>query len=287
MASTHRVYGLSVSSDLELPGLGALPPASTPADITLRTGDLSGLPPASESCSAIPEGVLLSYPWLGRVLIRSGEEMIADLAPGADPDWILACLLGPALGAALAQRGELVLHASAVVHRGEAIAFAGPQGSGKSTLAASLVELGLELLTDDLLVVSGADVVRGPGELRLWPESAVALGHDINQLDRLAGSTEKRMLPAAGTAEERVPLRRLHLLGWGARFRSAPVSARDAAVGIVAETYLGFMLDRAAQARNFRQSVALARSTQVHRLRRPRDLAALRPMARRLLASLA
>ena len=52
----------------------------------------------------------------------------------------------------LSRREPLVLHASAILFDGRAIAFIGTSGQGKSTLAASHSQLGYSLISDDYLV---------------------------------------------------------------------------------------------------------------------------------------
>lgn len=88
-------------------------------------------------------------------------------------------LLGRVLSLALHAQGDLSLHASAVVHRGRALAFLGANGWGKSTLALSLVAAGAPMLTDDTLRVRlETTVTATPGlrSARLWDDSANALG---------------------------------------------------------------------------------------------------------------
>ncbi len=76
----------------------------------------------------------------------------------------------------LAERGDLVIHASAVDTGAGAVLFAGPSGRGKSTTVAALARAGLPTLAEDGLVVelggerplawAGARGIRlkGPGE---------------------------------------------------------------------------------------------------------------------------
>ena len=76
----------------------------------------------------------------------------------------------------LAERGDLVIHASAVDTDAGAVLFAGPSGRGKSTTVAALARAGLPTLAEDGLVVevggdgplawAGARGIRlkGPGE---------------------------------------------------------------------------------------------------------------------------
>lgn len=86
-------------------------------------------------------------------------------------DQIVPMLLGDA--------AHLVVHASAVVAEGGAVAFLGPSGSGKSTLAAALSRHGCALVTDDCLVVDlerrPAHVIPTYAGLRLWPDALKAL----------------------------------------------------------------------------------------------------------------
>ncbi|MRR12527.1 hypothetical protein EG835_08705, partial [bacterium] len=77
---------------------------------------------------------------------RSGQGTLGSLA------------LRRALPFALALRGHVVLHASAVEAGGGAVAFVGESGIGKSTLARELGALGCRVLSDDLLRVEP----RGP-----------------------------------------------------------------------------------------------------------------------------
>ena len=66
-------------------------------------------------------------------------------------------LLGPGLVVALAARGILCLHASAVTASRGAVAFVGESGRGKSTLAARLQRHGFGRLADDVLPLEVAD----------------------------------------------------------------------------------------------------------------------------------
>ncbi|MBI3403220.1 MAG: hypothetical protein HY048_17550 [Acidobacteria bacterium] len=86
-------------------------------------------------------------------------------------DQVVPMLLGDA--------DHLVVHASAVVAGGGAVAFIGPSGSGKSTLAGALARHGCALVTDDCLVVDlgrrPAHVIPTYAGLRLWPDVLRAL----------------------------------------------------------------------------------------------------------------
>jgi hypothetical protein len=75
----------------------------------------------------------------------------------------------------LTLRGATVLHASAVMVDGTALAFVGQSGRGKSTLAALMCLDGAELVTDDVLTVDPGPPVTclgGASELRLREAAA-------------------------------------------------------------------------------------------------------------------
>jgi hypothetical protein len=80
---------------------------------------------------------------------------------------------------ALERRGLPVLHASALLRNGGAVAFIGPRGSGKSSLAVHLLEAGLELISDDTLPVAaaGAQPLALPSypSVRLWEQRLPAM----------------------------------------------------------------------------------------------------------------
>jgi hypothetical protein len=73
----------------------------------------------------------------------------------------------------LALRGHSVLHASAVLHRDEVVAFTAPSGTGKTTLARLLARRGVRAISEDLLVLRNAReaVLEGEHALRAWSRS--------------------------------------------------------------------------------------------------------------------
>ncbi|HKS96499.1 MAG TPA: hypothetical protein VJV74_10250, partial [Terriglobia bacterium] len=98
----------------------------------------------------------------------------------------------------LSKRGRLVLHASAVLIPGGAIAFLGETGQGKSTLASSFSQRGFPFLTDDCLLLEekGGQLVGIPSYpgLRLWPKTVAALFAEEPPVSRVAHYTTKKRL---------------------------------------------------------------------------------------------
>ncbi len=73
-------------------------------------------------------------------------------------------LLGPALVLALALREVWCLHASAAMYKEKVIVFLGESGQGKSTLATYLAGAGWQLVSDDILPLTG-----DPSGVQSWP----------------------------------------------------------------------------------------------------------------------
>jgi hypothetical protein len=178
------------------------------------------------------------------------------------------------------------LHASAVVVDGGAVAFAGETGLGKSTLAASFAAAGFPALTDDCLIVKegGKQFLAVPAysSLRLWNDSADALGGGLGRRHRVAaysqkirvnGSTSK--IPFCG---DPAPLRCVYLLETLAARREVviePLSERDAFIALVRLAFRLDPYDRVHLANEMDRLARLSRLVPVRLLSVPRRLANL------------
>jgi hypothetical protein len=119
---------------------------------------------------------LLRFPNQADFLIpRSGPEIRCRPLPDVPDSTVRHLLLDSVIPLILSRREPLVLHASAILFDGRAIAFIGTSGQGKSTLAASYGRLGHAILSDDYLVVrraaSGWVAVPSYPGVRLLPMS--------------------------------------------------------------------------------------------------------------------
>jgi len=177
----YRVAGLVVASEIELPGaIAAAPRPAAAANIVVRAGRVpETLPRASvrgPTWEIAGDKFLLNVPDVARYLLEGGREIVVEPAVGAEAADIAIFLAGTALGILLHQRGQVVLHASAVRVNGKAVLFCGASGAGKSTLAAALAQRGFPLVTDDFCAVApggaGAVMVQPDGRnLKLWAQA--------------------------------------------------------------------------------------------------------------------
>lgn len=115
-----------------------------------------------------PGGTVMIWPHVAGFRICAEGLIEVQPADTMVPGHLALPLLGPVIGWWLHLRGKLVLHASAVVWRGRAVAFMGDKLAGKSTTAATFLRDGGELLTDDLLVFN----LSNPGTAMIEPAFA-------------------------------------------------------------------------------------------------------------------
>jgi len=297
MAHPCTLYGLGVQSNVALAALAELPPAPK-VDVRISLGVLppQGAAQAWHEYYASPEknehGVhhirvsRCGQPDLFRVDYEDGTRIFVDGsgsniwaidAEGATVEDTATYLLGPTLGFVLRLRGVTCLHASVVAIGGRAIVLAGPSGFGKSSLAAAFASRGLRILGDDVaaLVDRGHCFAACPAypRIRLWPGSVEALFGSPDALPRITPTWDKRFLALDG-GQFRFEARTLdigaiYLLadrdpGRGAP-RIEPIGGHEALMGLVANTYTTYLLDKPMRARELDALSRLAASTRIRR----------------------
>jgi hypothetical protein len=184
------------------------------------------------------------------------------LPPLTDED-LATYLLGPVMGFVLRRRSVLALHASAVRIGGQAIALCGGSQAGKSTTAAALALRGRPVLCEDIAPLVEEDgrfqVVPGYPRVCLWPDAVEKLFGTRDALPRLTPSWEKFFLPLDGRSakfeEQRQVVRAVYLSAPRVAEPDAPrietMSAREALLDLVQNTYMNWMLDRRQRAAEF------------------------------------
>jgi hypothetical protein len=181
---------------------------------------------------------------------------------------------------ALSRQGYLVLHASAVMLEGRAIAFLGRTGQGKSTLAASLARSGGALLTDDGLQIEMREsqpfAVPSHPSLRLWEDSRQALGGPELALAPPLDYTSKSRITGGGGlafADAPAPLALSVVLGEAAQSEPStlPLKPAEAMMAMVANSFVLDVSESAMLARHFEHIAALAALPMHYRLDYPRS----------------
>jgi len=272
---SYHAYGIPIRSDLPFPLKETSAPLEPTVDL-FRGGPayfqeiMRGrfVPPDPENWReslTLPDGSdYVRWPDLFEFLISPDGRRIA-YNPLSKPS-ILAFetyLLSMVLSYALLKLEYEVLHATAVVVDGAALALLGPSGHGKSTLAAAFLSAGYPVLTDDLLVLAesqdGILIPPGIPRIKLFPETAARFlpfpvaGEPMNPL------TNKLVIPLPELHTWRAPalLRAVYRLPdpWAARprrtVRIARMPSKTAFLKLLAGTFNTSVLDPKRLKRHF------------------------------------
>lgn len=197
----RAIYGLVVASDIPLPELPAAPTGESP-DVRVIQDRLDwsapGNPPfVDDYLRGRPQELWMDVPGKLTMRIVGGDTIAYQPHAGADVVELRAFLLGSGLGAVLAQRGALVLHANALaMPDGSALICMGESGAGKSTTAAAMALRGYRMLADDVCPITDDGLVQpGIPRMKLWDDTVARLGIATQGLERLPGDRAKWNVP--------------------------------------------------------------------------------------------
>jgi hypothetical protein len=282
----YRISGLSVASEIALPGLISGAP-SVPPEVTIRRGDVPATLPAANASGITwqqcGERLLLRIPSIARFMLTGGRDIVVASEAEADPGDVPIFILGTVFGILLHQREQIVLHASAVAVNGKAVVFCGASGAGKSTLAAALAHRGYPVVTDDVCGLSLHDdvpTVHPDGrQLKLWAQAIKRLQLAERQGARVRRALEKFFVEPSNVSTDPLPLGAVYFL----REARPPHAAGITQPNVVDTTLL---LRRGAyrprlvrqfdqKAVYFHAATRIANSAGIYHLTRPLDFAAM------------
>ncbi len=216
---SYRIYGLTVSSELECPLLFS---SDVTADITIRLGNIppSCLPSDLRRGANFPgpHKVLLNIDGVAKYLIVDGKEVLIEPYPGVQTEYVRLFLLGSALGILLHQRGVLPLHGCGIVHDNKAVLFLGATGIGKSTLAEAFRRKGYQLITDDVSALcfdreNVVNVFPAYPKINLMEETARNFNIQTEGLPEAHNKKRKYSVPVGESfCPEPRPLARIYIL---------------------------------------------------------------------------
>jgi hypothetical protein len=303
----YRLYGLRIVSSTPIAGLETEASNAAHADLCLDTGSqpewvsqarrfpgkiLSHLP---ESSDAADPSFILTEHGNGRcyqlaysdgtcfVVDGHGSKVWGTFLPPLTGEDLATYFLGPVMGFILRRRHQTSLHSSAVEIHGCAVAFSGEAGAGKSTTAGALALRGFPVLAEDVVPLQEAQgkflAVPGYPRVCLWPDSVEKLLGRAEALPRLTEAWDKCYLSLDGIqgkfSAEPLPLRLIYLFaardeGNGAP-RIEPISAREALLELVKNTYMNWLLDREQRAIEFDVLSRVVNQVPVRRITAHRD----------------
>lgn len=277
----YTAFGIVFRSELELPELLPAAPGSA-AEVEIVRGavpaELPGVLRQGARFQATADALRLQVDGVATFLIERGRRITVDAAADSEADAVRVFLLGSSLGALLHQRGDLVLHGSAMDWAGRAVVFLGRSGAGKSTLATAFRQRGRATLTDDLCVVrpdADGQLCAHPGfpQAKLWLDSLEELELPAEGLRRIRGKLEKRALPLAEDFRAAAcPLRKLYVLRPANRpqLELSELSGPRKFDVLKNQTYrFHFLPAGEPQAQHFRRTIELAQRVPVALIVRP------------------
>jgi energy-coupling factor transporter ATP-binding protein EcfA2 len=288
LIGVHACHDEAADDDAVMIRRGSIPDGSDSAAAMFREG--------RHIAGSNGKEVLLDFPNVGRFLVRDGNEILVESAPGSDEGEVRAYLFGTAFGVLCHQRGIAPLHASAIDTADGCVAFVGPSGAGKSTLVAALARLGHEVIADDVCFLQldskgNLGVRPGIGRIRLWEEAIHALGCAGPGVEREMHGYNKYFVPVRQLQNpfEHRRLHRvyeLHPTPNGASTMT-PLHGTAAVEVLMQNIYrLGLAECLGYKPRAFAVCAAAARDVPVFRFSRPKDFTALEKAVEFLVAHL-
>ncbi len=223
-ARMYSIFNIALNSDIPLPELPEIEMADTVINIEAGV-DEDSIPkqPAwfhhwetpegdvSISCAKLHDFYLLRFPELVDFVVSLPGDTVTYF-PQAEvpPESIRHLLLDQVIPRILGQKGQLILHAAAVMMaEGQAIAFLGDSGWGKSTIASSFYKHGARLITDDcLLVETGANSIYCTPNyygLRLFNDSAKAIFSKQYSFSDVSHYSQKKRVVLCGDEVKDTP----------------------------------------------------------------------------------
>ncbi len=277
----YRVPGLTVHSELCLPGLIPLDAVTTP-DVTIRAIEV---PEALDDVSVTgpnwqrsADRFLLEIPSIGRFLLEGGYSIGFSRSADIGDQDIAIFLAGNVFGILLHQRNHIVLHASAIAVNGKAVLFCGASGAGKSTMAAALGSRGYPLVTDDQAAItlddSGMPIVHPDGRfLKLWTRSIDALALAERKGEAMRDRMEKFYVEPGLASAAAMPVGAVYMLAEDRPPREPGIDRPnlvDASQLLIANAYRPMLVRRMGQRQAYFQvGAAIAHAAGIFTLTRP------------------
>ncbi|MCF2872324.1 hypothetical protein L0664_14715 [Octadecabacter sp. G9-8] len=286
--------GLSIESEIDLPGLHKKPLGKRQADLEIKLGIAPNVPKSLNSTGAgweyDGESVWVRVENVGVFHVPQHGPIIVELSPLATPADAALYLVGTILGIALHLRNKIVVHASAVLVADQAVLFCGASGAGKSTIASALEGRGYTVLSDDLcaLDVSDSEVFTySDGRLlKLWQSSLDGLKIDHRKENAVSNRLEKFYVSHDTKCPDRVPISRIYFLyesNSPDAFEIVNLRTADAAAHIFANAYRPGLIKLLRQEALYLQiSASLSSQSELYKLSRIKDFSQLATVLDRL-----
>jgi hypothetical protein len=284
---SYLAYGITLRSEIPIPGLQQASKPSHPTDLHFYWGveqdwvvrakqrpcrPFRVLPAEKDTTDATLCLTEYGEQEYFRFLYSDGTEFVLDASTtriwGTCPaplvlEDLTTYLVGPVMGFVLRRRGVTPLHACAVEIDGGAVVLCGAGGAGKSTMAAALALRGVPILCEDVTPLTQNDgefsILPGYPRVCLWPDSVELLLGSRDVLPRITPTWEKRFLAlnvnGARFADAPKKLCAIYFLEHRTEEPGTPhieeMKPGDALLRLVQNTYMNQLLFREQRAMEF------------------------------------
>jgi hypothetical protein len=288
----YEAHGLVFDSEIPIPEFNTV---ASGADVEIKChDDLTRVHGAQDGLIQIADDRLVfSWNQIGKYEVTAGRRVDVWPVSEASDEHLRLPLIGVVLSAVLYQRGFRVLHASAVLVDGVAIAFVGRKGAGKSTMASMMFSNGYPVLTDDVLAIPESKgkkifATAGTAQLKLWPDSLDSTSLMWENSSPIYKGACKRLLVDQDNLQGEFPLGRIYLLRVGEGLAIRPVQRNDALIEMVRNSFsYRYLRDQPGTAAYVLEAYSsIARHVPVKVLQRDADLSRLGEVAEAVVADL-
>ncbi|ABW25446.1 hypothetical protein [Acaryochloris marina] len=266
----YSVFGFCIQSDIYLPELVE---ADGRPDVVLKIDKLATYHHKHDA----------GFCFRGRIsnilrfLVYKGQEIVIEPFANVEIGLVRSILYGPIFTILLRQQGQLVLHGSCVVLQNAATAFLGHSKAGKSTLAEAFHHHDCSVITDDVLAIQFASdfptVLPSIPRIKLWPDSAIAMGHQPDKLKSIYGYSSKKVHLLPQKEFPALPLSSIYVLNQGKEFSIIKLNPQQAFLEILKNSRATKELIHPQFVKlHFEQCTALLKKVPVYLLTRPLDL---------------
>ncbi|PEA20186.1 aldolase [Bacillus cereus] len=198
----YKAFGFNIFSEIPMPELPQINMKECLIDVEIRVDYNFHFQLLDVPYKHVVQGkkVMFYIPNIALFSVQDGKKITISPENEIDEDLIRLFVLGTCMGIVLMQRKILPLHGSAIMIKGKAYGFIGESGRGKSTLAAGLLNLGYQLLSDDVIAVSLAEnsiphVIPSYPQQKLWQKSLEHFGMHASEYKPLVGRGNKYSIP--------------------------------------------------------------------------------------------
>jgi len=294
-------FGMTVRSELPVQGSLRNDPLGRASDVSITQASTEELREAWIDAAAtcllersLPDGTLgmrvecrdgygyrVHAPGHGEFFI-SVDGSLVRCAPADGPSWRWQRpFFAQVLPIAATLKGFELLHASAVVLNGAAVAFSGRSGAGKTSLAVHLASRGAYLLTDDVLSLKcrAGTVMAQPGVPMVNVASEQLESMSPTARDRLGttvGTSDKVHIQPGCMPKASFPLTALYFVERGADVSHVTFESLDPPdpLRLLGATFLPHLLTTRKLVYQLETCAEIASSVRIYRLRAPKEVPA-------------